>query len=127
MARRSYTKHTQPQVDEAKAAFEGGMSLREISQSLGTPLSTLHTWKKKGWVLKKEPTSPQLATKEPAPEPIPIPNGRMSLEDFVALLKSLVLDYEFTKTKLHELEKSVARWQQVAGKLNEQIGQAARR
>ncbi|KKK46850.1 hypothetical protein LCGC14_3161070, partial [marine sediment metagenome] len=24
MARRSYTKHTQPQVDEAKAAFEGG-------------------------------------------------------------------------------------------------------
>lgn len=46
---------------------------------------------------------------------------RLTLEEFLNLLKDLVTQFELNRTKLHELERNVAKWQQLAGNLNQQL------
>jgi DNA-binding transcriptional MerR regulator len=86
-----------------------------------------------------------LTTGEPAPEPAPEPplrteidnlkarvakleaNGkRMTLEEFVYMLKAFATDWELAKNKLHQLEKNVEKWQSAAANLNAQLNRGGK-
>lgn len=136
-AKHPHRTYASSEKDEVLDAYQKGMKVLEISKIQGIPESTVRTWLTEAGLTPKKKV-------QPAQEPVPLVEDnhvlatvpsvrknqttlptptliRLSLDDFLGLLKALVVDYELTKAKLHEMEKSVERWRRIAGNLNEQL------
>lgn len=58
------------------------------------------------------------------PSEVALSIDRHRLEEFVNNMHALITDWEMTRARLHELEKSVENWKQMAGKLNDQLNKS---
>jgi len=128
--------------EEARTAVKSGMSVKDVSKLLDVPYGTI-----RGWIRPKVKKLPgpyicpdcqqtfeksilfaqhRSRCKKPVVpmQSVITPQARMTLDEFVNLLHDLVGDYERTKTRLHELEKSVEKWKQMAGLLNTQLNRS---
>ena len=131
--------HKKPYTPEFKKevvqAVEQGLSVSEAEEMYKVHITSIYDWLRKegkGSLIKPTARAKTKAPKAGDPATIlasqvskPVTNGKMSLEDFVYLLKFLAADWEATKNKLHDLERQVDRWKILAGQLNNQLSQAS--
>ena len=138
--RKYSTKEKQDAID----ALAKGMSCGEIAKLTGIPVGTIHTWGHRK--LPKAPKSlfcpecnkpflkaqglgahlrshrKQLNTPGQTISALnKLHEAKMSLDDFCDMMVAALREREQWKTKYHDLEKSVEKWRDMAGKLNEQL------
>ena len=135
--RKYSTKEKQDAID----ALAKGMGCSEIAKLTGIPIGTIQAWK------NKKPSKPlicpvcqqpflraqglgahlrshgkQLNTPGQTISTLnKLHEAKMSLDDFCDMMVAALREREQWKTKYHDLEKSVEKWRDMAGKLNEQL------
>jgi transcriptional regulator with XRE-family HTH domain len=116
MSKRIYIKEQQVK-DITELIAEKKFKVREIAELAGVSLTTVARIKKGKFRPRSRLSSPSI---QAVVEAIKIP-PKLTVEDFVNLLSSLIDDYKSIKKKLAELEKSREEWRILAGRLNDQL------
>jgi len=116
MSKRIYIKEQQVK-DITELIAEKKFKVREIAELAGVSLTTVARIKQGKFRPRSRLSSPSI---QAVVEAIKIP-PKLTVEDFVNLLSSLIDDYKSIKKKLAELEKSREEWRILAGRLNDQL------
>lgn len=115
-------RYTSKQKEDAINARKSGMTYAEVIQLTGMKRGAV--W---FWMHQEDKSSKQLELKkqvEYIPERPPEKNQanyRMTLDEFISMLKLMLTDYEHTKVRLHTLERKVEEWKRIAGNLTDQL------
>lgn len=121
----SRRKYNQKNINEARIAYESGMSMIEIAKAMDIPYSTIRRWNAYGWNKKpadKVVTPEVSGLRELNSEQVPLrTDSKMTLKDFVSMLREFIDEFDNVEKKLLNLQKDVDAWKKTAGLLNEQI------
>lgn len=124
------SKHIKPELKaQIMELIHNNTSVSEAAKISGVHQTTIHKWirfEKTGQTYRTKPKIKVIRQELPQISPN-LPTSRLTLAEFVYMLKELAIEYERTKAELCSLKQLVSKWQQTAGMLNEQLQRQADR